>query len=525
MMRMMRYFLLGLVLSLLTGCGGDHPSTPDPLVPADPAGLTAEQLTSRSARLRWTPATDAASYYVFARGEHDAYYVSPAATLPAGSSTYEFTGLTPGASYYFGVQALGEGGKTLSKISYSPLTKIIDYENLPRVVISSHELGPGSVAVRYHWEKVPETAPEHGLCLSAGGEPTVQDICLPGPEAPSSGELYQVVSHAVWKPGQDYRMRAYVKSGGDCWYSESVTLRQPEGSPISLEWKKLSVAGLPSAIQVYETSTPLKGRAFHAWYAVADCRGEVEFRVQNPSAKATIDAQAGEDCYVLINGGIYGTKHIGVIIADGVRHAWRNEVDGSYWAYDEKLYNITRAAFGVDASGKPSAYWVSAPSATELYWYDRPLPTVVGETLYGPASASFPGPSVSWNPVQAISTGPMLLYDGRIVVDREMTPAGHYRTNFEAWAKDIFPTHPDRTAVGYTADGRIVLFICDGRIAASDGAYVDEVAQILLDLGCVGAINLDGGGSTGMVVCRQHLNDLTGGNRAVLSTLGFFKKR
>ena len=110
-------------------------------------------------------------------------------------------------------------------------------------------------------------------------------------------------------------------------------------------------------------------------------------------------------------------------------------------------------------------------------------------------------------------------------VDRSTTAAGHYRTNYEVWATDIFPTHPDRTAVGYTADGRIVLFICDGRIAASDGAFVDEVALILKDLGCVGAINLDGGGSTGMVAGGVHLNDLTGGNRAVLSTLGFFKKK
>ena len=528
MMRMIRLSLLSLLLGCLSACGpGASQSSETPVaVPADPTGLIAEQLTSSSARLSWTAAQDAFSYYVFARGEGDAYYVSPVATLPAESSSYEFTGLKPGASYYFGVQAQGKEGKTLSKISYSERIKLIDYENLPKVTVSTCETGLGAVSVRYKWEKVPESAPEHGVCLRAGGTPTVHDICLSGPAVPASGEIFQVVSNAAWEAGKDYQLSAYVCSGSEYWYSEPVTVRQQEPEVrLSLEWKPVAVSGLPSAIQVYETSTPLKGRAFHAWYALADCTGEVEFRVQNPSDRATIDAQAGEDCYVLINGGIYGTKHIGVIIADGVRQAWRNEVDGSYWAYDEKLYNITRAAFGVDASGKPAAYWVSAPTATELYWYDRPLPTVVGETPYGPASASFPGPSVSWNPVQAISTGPMLLYDGRIVVDRETTPAGHYRTNFEAWAKDIFPTHPDRTAVGYTTDGRIVLFICDGRIAASDGAYVDEVAQILLDLGCVGAINLDGGGSTGMVVCGQHLNDLTGGNRAVLSTLGFFKKR
>ena len=523
-MNICRFLFFLVSCASLVCCGDDAPEAL--VAPADPTGLAVEQLSSRSARLSWTPAGDADSYYVFARLENESYYATPVTTVPGGSSGYEFTGLTPGAGYYFGVQAVGKEGKTFSRISYSTLVRLIDYENLPRASVTECEAGYACLAVRCQLEKVSEEAPEHGLCLSASGDPTVADILLPGPALTASREWYQIVPNAVLKAGQDYRMSAYVLSGGEYRYSDvSVVRLADEPAPIHLSWSRVSTPSIPSAIEVYETTSPLNGRAFHAWYAVADCTGEVEFRVQNPSAKATIDAQTGQDCWVLINGGIYGTKHIGVIIADGVKQDWRAEVDGCYWAYDEKLYNITRAAFGVDAAGHPACRWVSAPSATELYWYDRPLPTVVGETLYGPASASFPGPSVNWNPKQAISTGPMLLYDGRCCVDRLTTSAGHYRTNYEVWAQDIFPTHPDRTAVGYLADGRIVLFICDGRIAASDGAYVDEVALILKDLGCVGAINLDGGGSTGMVVGGVHLNDLTGGNRAVLSTLGFFKKK
>lgn len=523
-MRFPAILTLFVILGLVPSCG-NKPAQPE-VTPADPAGLAVEQLTSRSARLTWAAAGDAASYYVFARPEHEAYYVTPVASLPAGISSYEFSGLTPGASYYFGVQAVGKEGKTLSKISYSELTKIIDYENLPRAVVTACEAGYACLAVRYKLEKVPEPAPEHGICLSASGTPTVDDICLPGPALPDSREVYQAVPGAVLEAGRDYRMSAYVQSGGAYWYSEPAVVRlADQPAPIHLDWTRVPSPTLPSAIEVYETVSSLNGRAFHAWYAIADCTGEVEFRVQNPSAKATVDAQAGEDCYVLINGGIYGTQHIGVIIADGVKQAWRNEVDGSYWSYDSKLYPITRAAFGTDASGKPATWWVSAPSSSELYWYGRPLPTVVGEALYGLATLAFPGPAVSWSPRQAISTGPMLLYKGQCCVDRVKTSAGHYRTNYEAWAQDIFSTRPDRTAVGCTSDGRIILFVCDGRIASSDGAYVDEVALILRDLGCVGAINLDGGGSTGMVVAGKHVNDMTGGNRAVLSTLGFFKRR
>ena len=80
-------------------------------------------------------------------------------------------------------------------------------------------------------------------------------------------------------------------------------------------------------------------------------------------------------------------------------------------------------------------------------------------------------------------------------------------------------------SVIYTADGKVVLFICDGRIDSSQGATTLELAAILKGLGCVGALNLDGGGSTGLWIAgKGHVNDLTGGNRPVMTTLGFFRK-
>ena len=93
---------------------------------------------------------------------------------------------------------------------------------------------------------------------------------------------------------------------------------------------------------------------------------------------------------------------------------------------------------------------------------------------------------------------------------------------------DIFGVgvSPDRTAVGSTADGRIVLFVCDGRIESSRGATLTELAAIMKGLGCTDAVNFDGGGSTGMVINGKHLNDTTAeASRAVVSTAGFFKKR
>lgn len=57
-----------------------------------------------------------------------------------------------------------------------------------------------------------------------------------------------------------------------------------------------------------------------------------------------------------------------------------------------------------------------------------------------------------------------------------------------------------RTCVGVTADGKVVLMVLDGRQEPfSCGGSMHELAQIMLEAGCVAAINLDGGGSTTFV--------------------------
>ena len=60
--------------------------------------------------------------------------------------------------------------------------------------------------------------------------------------------------------------------------------------------------------------------------------------------------------------------------------------------------------------------------------------------------------------------------------------------------------HP-RTAIGFTADKKLVLATVDGRQpGVSEGMSLLELATLMLQLGCVQALNLDGGGSTTMVI-------------------------
>lgn len=61
----------------------------------------------------------------------------------------------------------------------------------------------------------------------------------------------------------------------------------------------------------------------------------------------------------------------------------------------------------------------------------------------------------------------------------------------------------NRTALGITANGTILLIAVDGRAKEAAGMTMNELSATLHYLGCVDAVNLDGGGSTTLWVKGQ----------------------
>ena len=97
----------------------------------------------------------------------------------------------------------------------------------------------------------------------------------------------------------------------------------------------------------------------------------------------------------------------------------------------------------------------------------------------------------------------MLVKDERICFDFLKSSEGKYLSNCELFQTDIYgdTLRAPRTAIGYTADCKVVLFIADGRNSGgSAGLTLEEEARIMIGLGCTDVLNLDGGGSTMMTV-------------------------
>ncbi len=77
--------------------------------------------------------------------------------------------------------------------------------------------------------------------------------------------------------------------------------------------------------------------------------------------------------------------------------------------------------------------------------------------------------------------------------------------------KNVAPANKlnPRTAVGIKADGTVVMFVVDGRQdPTSCGMDYPEVAEMMIALGCVDALELDGGGSSTMLAQHEGMSSL-----------------
>ncbi len=515
---------------------------------SSPSDISVAQLTKSSVKLSWKDNSDEETgFSIFLTQDKSSISDRIGFTIENVTSYNVSKGLEEDESYYLGVRADGTGSMKSSDIIWSDSFTMTDPDK-PRVTLQDSPLSlPAAVVVKYSFSNLDKTDnPSCGVCWNLSGKPTVSDDHQDGPvlDKNSRGEM-QGISNVLLDYGTEYYFRAYLRSGSDIYYSNEVkgSLGE-EPKPITFNWTRVSTPTLPDDIEVYTTSDQLNGRVFNAWYAIADIsKGNIEFRVCVPDNLTTVGQQYEDnqpDCQLLVNAAyFYGNYNIGVSAVNGVISGVINDLQGSLDKANEpeeyaSYYPATRGVFGTDASGNPKTCWVGTNSVN--YFYDRPLPSIKGETKYSKVSTTMPTKPISWAPKYAVTGGPVLLYDGKCPFDFTETEKGsqYYYDNFEIIPYDLYGpgVRPDRTAVGQTADGKIILFVCDGRIKTSLGALIDELAMIMKGLGCTYAVNFDGGGSTTMVCEGKRLNSeisnwdgTTTENRKVKSTMGFFKKK
>lgn len=253
---------------------------------------------------------------------------------------------------------------------------------------------------------------------------------------------------------------------------------------------------LPAGLRMYsftDESAPLR-----AWYVRA-APGTVEPQVVMASdttdnRQSVFEMASNAGACVAINAGYFTmnetpARHVGLLMLSDTLHTAATE----FQLGDER---IGRAAILFEHDAPPLISWpVNRDTALVAVIIDGESVETLGRV----------------QPGSGVGAGPMLLQDGRVTITSDAEGFGN---------TSIPAVHP-RTAAGVTSDGSLVLMVVDGRQDASRGVDLHELAVLMQSAGAIDALNLDGGGSSTLVVAGQLINRPTGGTfqREVMSAI------
>lgn len=180
------------------------------------------------------------------------------------------------------------------------------------------------------------------------------------------------------------------------------------------------------------------------------------------------------------------------------------------WIADEKgSSQIPERGFVISASGK---------FRDELLGKIKVGQTIGMNTRHYPDKTQKVDKTVTRFIEDIVGGVPQLIKDGKIEITWEA----------EKSSKAFVETRHPRTAVAKLKDGKFLMVTVDGRSEASGGIGLQNLAEILLELGATDAMNLDGGGSTTMFLDGKVVNkpsDKEGERRVSDAILVFPRKK
>ncbi|NTS43375.1 phosphodiester glycosidase family protein [Flavisolibacter sp. BT320] len=269
---------------------------------------------------------------------------------------------------------------------------------------------------------------------------------------------------------------------------------------------------LPASVKVFVTTQRIDTAPFKAYYVIADLKdNSLDY-----TTDTTLDRRATPSHFyaknnnplLVVNGTFFSfqtNRNLNAVIRKGKLLAGNAQTVAGR-GKDTLTYRHTfPSAIGINKKRKADVAWLYTDTIKKkTYAAQWPLPPlkdstaqhslkeiVTNTSLIAGHSGKLSPTLQKWKVQTAIGGGPVLVQNGAVQVtnNEELKFAG----------KAINDKHP-RTAMGYTAENKLVILVIEGRTKESGGASLLQTAQLLKDIGCVEALNLDGGGSSCLLV-------------------------
>ncbi len=277
------------------------------------------------------------------------------------------------------------------------------------------------------------------------------------------------------------------------------------GASAQLKWINVDslYQPLPSSVHVYKTNDSLDGKPNIAYYVIADIKDKnILFDADTTLNRRLTPAQfyqKNAQPIVVVNTTFFSFQthqNLSVVIKNGKLVGYNiHSIPGR--GKDTFTYRHPFASvIGISKKRQADIAWVYSDSIKkDAYGIQLPiLPIKDSINSFDLARATHPTRRgfEKWEMQTAVGGGPVLLQNGEIKItnNEELKFAGNA----------INDKHP-RTAMGYTKENKLIILVVQGRFPGiAEGATLGQQAKMLKDLGCWEALNLDGGGSSCMLV-------------------------
>jgi Phosphodiester glycosidase len=278
-----------------------------------------------------------------------------------------------------------------------------------------------------------------------------------------------------------------------------VNISLAQHSPIKWKNADADYGSLPHSMRVFKTTDSLNGQSFIAFYVSAQLKDkDLQFTAQTGDNKRFTPAQyyqLEQFPLLVVNCTFFSfetNQNLSMVMKDGKLVAY-NVVSLKGTGNDSLLYYYpTRSAIGIDSKRRADVAWIYTDSARRKPYAFEETPVIAKGEDKAPSIYDLNDIEWKWWKMRtAVGGGPTLIHDGQIWItnkEEQLYPGGEKEK------------HP-RTAMGYTRDGRLIILAIEGRFpGVAEGATLMEEARILSDLGCYEALNLDGGGSSCLLI-------------------------
>ena len=265
-----------------------------------------------------------------------------------------------------------------------------------------------------------------------------------------------------------------------------------------LKWRHVQTDTLVHGLKLFTIKDTLNGRPFIAYYIEANLKNKkLDFTTQVGKGKRYTPSQFYETegaPSVVVNGTFFSfatNQNLNVIIRNGKVLSYN--VPALKSMTSDSFYYPTRSAIGITRNRRADVAWLFTDTSERWPYAFQSRPIIARGKTSDPEFKDLN--TIDhwkwWKMKTAIGGGPVLIHEGKInVTNRE-------EQVFVNGAADLHP----RTAMGYTKKRRLIILVVQGRMpGTAEGATLNEVAKILADLGCQEALNLDGGGSSCLLV-------------------------